>query len=102
MKYQGSFYDVNEQLYTISIVTNGDSSSTTNVVLGTSPFITEIETSGEHIYKPCKYSSATIKIISNDYYFDLYSSTAQQNKVVLKDSAGSVRWVGYTTPNIYS
>ena len=102
MKYQGSFYDVNEQLYTINIVTNGDSSSTTNVVLGTSPFITEIETSGEHIYKPCKYSSATIKIISNDYYFDLYSSTAQQNKVVLKDSAGSVRWVGYTTPNIYS
>ena len=102
MKYTGQFRDINENLYTVNITTNGDSSSTTNVVLGATPFTTEIETSGSHIYKPCKYSSATIRLISDDYNFDLYSATAQQNKVELIDSSGKVRWTGYTTPNLYS
>lgn len=102
MKYTGQFRDINENLYTVNITTNGDSSSTTNVVLGATPFTTEIETSDSHIYKPCKYSSATIRLISDDYNFDLYSATAQQNKVELIDSSGKVRWTGYTTPNLYS
>lgn len=102
MKYTGQFRDIHNNLYTINIITNGDSTSTTNVVLGASPFTTDIETSENHIYKPCKYSSANIGIISNDYHFDLYSATAQQNKVELLDSAGKVKWTGYTTPNLYS
>lgn len=102
MKYTGQFRDINENLYTVNITTNGDSSSTTNVVLGASPFKTEIETSDSHIYKPCKYSSATIKLLSNDYHFDLYASTAQANKVELIDNSGNIKWVGYLTPNLYS
>lgn len=102
MLYKGTFKDINDNQYTVHITTNGDSSVTKTVTLGTTPFLTEIETSEAHIYKPCKYSSATIKMLSDDYSFDLYSSTAQQNKVQLINHQGTVKWIGYTTPNLYS
>ena len=101
MIYKGEFEDINNTVYTIKITTNGNTSSTSSLVLGGTPIITEIETSDNHLYKPCKYSSATISLVSNDYMFDIYSSTAQQNKVELLEG-NTVRWVGYTTPNLYS
>ena len=101
MIYKGIFKDINNIEYTIKITTNGDSSSTTNVVLAATPITTEWETSDSHIYKPAKYSSSTVRILSSDYMFDIYSATAQQNKVELLQ--GDVtKWVGYTTPNLYS
>ena len=33
--------------------------------------------------------------------FDIYSATAQQNKVELYQG-NSLKWVGYTTPNLYT
>lgn len=97
MKYTAQFYDINEKLYTLEI----GSGEMQNITLSATPFITELETSDSHLYKPCKYSSATIGMITDDYKFDLYSSTAQQNKVVLSNTDGIV-WVGYVTPNLYS
>ena len=97
MKYTAQFYDINEKLYTLEI----GSGEVQNITLSATPFITELETSDSHLYKPCKYSSATIGMITDDYKFDLYSSTAQQNKVVLSNADGIV-WVGYVTPNLYS
>ena len=97
MKYTAQFYDINEKLYTLEI----GSGEMQNITLSATPFITELETSDSHLYKPCKYSSATIGMITDDYKFDLYSSTAQQNKVVLSSARGIV-WVGYVTPNLYS
>lgn len=101
MIYIGKFQDIDNTDFTIKITTNGDSSSTTQLVLGSTPITTEIETSENHIYKPCKYSCATIGIVSNDYMFDIYSATAQQNKVELYQG-NSLKWVGYTTPNLYT
>ena len=102
MIYQGTFKDIEDREFTVNITTNGITSSTKKIVLGETPFTTEIETSDAHIYKPCKYSSATIKVISDDYMFDVYSSSAQQNLVELIDESGTIRWIGYTTPNLYS
>ena len=101
MIYRGTFKDINETEYTIKITTNGDTSSTKQIILGATPIVTEIETSDKHIYKPLKLSSATIKILSSDYMFDVYSETAQQNKVELLKGS-TIKWVGYTTPNLYS
>ena len=101
MIYKGTFKDINETEYTIKITTNGDTSSTKQIVLGATPIVTEIETSDNHIYKPLKLSSATIKILSSDYMFDVYSETAQQNKVELLKGS-TIKWIGYTTPNLYS
>lgn len=101
MIYTGFFRDINDKQYKVVITTSNGSGNNT-VILGTDPFITELETSESHLYKPCKYSSATIRIVTNDYLFDIYSSKAQDNKVVLYDNNNNIKWVGYITPNLYS
>ena len=82
MKYIGQFQTVNDSRYTVSLITNGDDSSTTNVVLGDSPVIIEY-VNDDNIYSPAKYSTATIKLITNDYLPDLYSGSAQGVKVFI-------------------
>lgn len=100
MKYFSQFKDVNDQLYTVNIITNGDGSTTKEFTLGGSPFTTEMDNSDKIIYKPCKYQSATIEMVSQDYNFDIYSPTAQGTKVqLLKDS--EIVWTGFITPNLY-
>lgn len=100
MKYFSQFKDVNDQLYTVNIITDGDGSTTKEFTLGGSPFTTEMDNSDKIIYKPCKYQSATIEMVSQDYNFDIYSSTAQGTKVqLLKDS--EIVWTGFITPNLY-
>ena len=100
MKYFSQFKDINDQLYTVNIITNGDGTTTKEFTLGGSPFTTEMDNSDKIIYKPCKYQSATIEMVSQDYNFDIYSPTAQGTKVqLLKDS--EVVWTGFITPNLY-
>lgn len=102
MKYIGTFKDINNNQYTVNIITDNNTSTTTSVTLGTTPFVTEIETSEGHIFKPVKLSSATVRMVNSDYSFDLYSATAQENKVILYDNNNNIKWIGYTTPNLYS
>lgn len=100
MKYIGEFKNINDELFTIEIVTNNDSSTQSKLLLSDTPITTSLE-GGDIIYKPCKYSSATIGLLLNQPLFDLYSSIAKNVKVtLLKDNA--IQWVGYVEPNIYS
>lgn len=93
----GTFSDINNKTYTIEIAVGSDSKE---ITLGEDPVV--IEYQGDSIlYKPCKYSTATIRLVSDDYLFNLYASTAQQNKVVIKDGSNII-WVGYLTPNLYN
>lgn len=98
MKYYGEFTDIKDKLYKVSIITNGDSSNTTPIVLGDSPVIIEY-LNEDTIYEPTKYSRATIKLVTKDYMPDLYSGSAQGVKVIIE---GFVNWQGYLTPNIYT
>lgn len=102
MKYTGQFKNIENHTYYINITTNGDSSISKEIKLGVSPLITSIEGGDDYIYKPVKYSSSTIKILTEDYLYDLYSAKAQQNKVEVINYMGNTVWVGYTTPNLYS
>lgn len=109
MKYTGEFMGREGNVYTLDIITNGDSSTSSEVTLGVPPFVIEMEESNGTLYKPVKYQSGTAKIISEDYNFDIYSDTAQGTKVILtetKDSNGNsvnrLRWTGYVTPNLYN
>lgn len=100
MKYIGEFKNINDELLKIEIVTNNDTSSTTELLLADNPFSTSLE-GGNIIYKPCKYSSATVRLLLSQPLFDLYSSIAKNVKVtLLKNNA--IQWVGYVEPNIYS
>lgn len=98
MIYKGEFADVNGVVYTVRVTTDG--SGTTNLTLGVPPFVTEMEDGEDTIYKPVKYQSGTLKVITGDYLFDIYSSTAQGSKVELLKN-GATEWVGYVTPNLY-
>ncbi len=102
MKYTGQFKNIENHTYYVNITTNGDSSISKEIKLGVSPLITSIEGGDDYIYKPVKYSSSTIKILTEDYLYDLYSAKAQQNKVEVINYMGNTVWLGYTTPNLYS
>lgn len=98
MIYSGEFADINGTNYKVQITTEGNTPS--ELTLGVPPFVTEMDNSDETIYKPVKYQSATVKMITNDYLFDIYSSTAQGSKVELLQG-NNVVWTGYVTPNLY-
>ena len=103
MKYIGKFRAKDDTLYTVTISTN-IGTGTKNIVLCTQPFVEELEGSDNSIFKPCKYSSATVRVLTqgvSDYMFDIFQSKAQDVSVVLTNSNGLVKWTGYVTPNLY-
>ena len=102
MRYTGQFSNIENNTYYVYITTNNDNSTNTEIKLGSDPLTTSYEGSDDYIYKPVKYSSTTVKILSEDYLYDLYSSKAQQNKVEVVNYMGNMVWIGYTTPNLYS
>ena len=102
MRYTGQFKNIENNTYYVYITTNNDNSTNTEIKLGSNPLTTSYEGSDDYIYKPVKYSSTTVKILSEDYLYDLYSSKAQQNKVEVVNYMGNMVWIGYTTPNLYS
>lgn len=104
MKFTGEFRSVLEnKKYIVEIITNNDESQTREITLGPEPFITDMDQSSDTIYTPVKYSKATVQIVADEYFTDMYSSTASQNRVTLYENTDTnVIWQGYTTPNIFS
>lgn len=105
MRYQGFFYSLKGDKYTVEIITNGASGTTRNVTLGVPPFTTEMDATDENIYKPCKYQSATVKLVTSaatDYKFDIYSGLANGTKIRLYDNDSNLLWGGFATPNLYN
>lgn len=101
MIYKGQFVDTNNKAYSVTISTNSGN-QTKSVTMGGNPFVTEMDSDEKLIYCPVKYQSATVAIITPDYNFDIYSSKAQDSKVLLTDDSGATVWVGYVTPNLYN
>lgn len=101
MIYKGQFRDLNNNLYTVQITTEGDT-TIKEITLGGSPFTTEMDSDGKTIYKPAKYQGATVNIITPDYNFDIYSAKAQGTKVELLKEDDSIAWTGYVEPNLYN
>lgn len=102
MIYNGYFRDItdSDNLYWVKITTSTGTAQS-NITLGGTPFTTEMDDSDETLYKPVKYQSATVAIITPDYNFDIYSAKAQGTKVELLNDTGKVLWTGYATPNLY-
>lgn len=107
MRYQGQFKTIHpdpstnqEKTYTVTIVTN-QGSGDTPLRLGPSPFTTTMDGGSNTIYNPVKYQSATVQIVANEYYFDMYAAKPKDNSVTLTDSSGNVLFTGYVSPNVY-
>lgn len=87
MKFTGEFRSVLEnKKYIVEIITNNDESQSREITLGPEPFITDMDQSSDTIYTPVKYSKATVQIVADEYFTDMYSSTASQNKVTLYEN----------------
>lgn len=100
MIYKGQFYTVdNNKLYTVRI-TDKTGNQTTNMTLGGSPFVTQMDSDSKNIFKPVKCQSATVTVIAESLY--IYASKAQDVKVELLDENNTVAWVGYVQPNVYN
>lgn len=101
MIYQGEFLDINENKYTVKITTDTNTASTKTITLGATPFVSEIE-GNNNVYVPVKCGLATVRILTDDYAFDIYTGLAQRNKIELLDANGNIKWIGYATPNLYT
>ena len=99
MIYKGAFRDINGKLYNVEV--NTGSGGNKVITLAGNPFTTAMDSSDKTIYTPAKYQTATVRIITPDYNFDIYSAKAQGTKVLLTDESGKIIWVGYVTPNLY-
>jgi len=104
MKYIGEFKSIDNTTYRVEIITNHNTISTKDIVLSGNPFTTDMDTSDENIYKPVKYSGATVGIVTrdeSDYMFDVYSGEANGTNVTLY-KGNDVLWAGFVTPVIYN
>lgn len=99
MSYVGHFRDIDDVLYTVEVITSVPES--TEVTLSESPFVTSMEPSKDHIYKPARYSGATVSILSNNYLPDIYSPRPHGTRVRLLRGS-EVVWVGFATPCLYT
>lgn len=102
MKYQGQFADIRNVNYEVTFITGGsDSGSTIPLKFGGNPI--KITTKSDGLFTPIKSRGATIQLVSEDYYFDLYSKTPKGTSVTIRNtSTNTVVFRGYVTPNIYS
>ncbi len=105
MRYIGNFYNLKDERYTVEIITNHASGATRYIDLGAPPFVTTMEESDDNLFKPAKYQSATVKLITSaatDYKFDVYAKAPNATVVKLYDNNNDVKWCGFATPNLYN
>lgn len=101
MIYTGRFKDINNEGYFVKITTDDEDTTTKELILGTPPFVVNYEGGESIIYKPIKYSSATITVASENIYSNMYSGKNQGTKIIFTNSQRTL-WVGYITPNVYN
>ena len=68
----------------------------TELIPASSPFTVEIDDE-EFLYTPTRFSTATIRVVGNDYLQSLFSITYQQYRVIFKRN-GIVAWCGFIKP----
>lgn len=67
---------------------------------GDAPFSVELADE-DFLYTPTRFSTATIRVVGNDYLQSLYSTGYQQYRVNFKQG-GRVVWTGFITPELYT
>lgn len=105
MKYTGQFRTIDNELLTVYIITDRSEAITRDITLSGNPFSTEMDTSDDNIYKPVKYQSATVGVVTeneSDYMFNVYSGDAKSTSIRLYNSNNVLLWGGFATPVVYN
>lgn len=72
----------------------------TELIGSDSTFSVEID-DNDFLYAPSRFSTATIRIVGNDYLQSLFSTAYQQYRVTFKRD-GAILWCGFVKPEIYT
>lgn len=105
-KYNGYFNSYKCKKYEVRITPSGSTGNYEEVPLaGNEPFIVRYDTS-KTPFDPIRTSTASIKVVNDEYLYDALSNCAQGTKVELLDITDSenisTQWVGYMTPKVYN
>lgn len=106
MRYVGEFVDINnEYLYKVEFQTQSGSGSQTIQLAGEDPVI--LKQNSDSLFDVIKTQSATIKIVTADYLYNLYNSGYNVSVIISRTSTTgqpsyTTIFYGYVTPNIYS
>lgn len=84
----------------VEIEKDGYIGRVTELMPASSPFTVEIEDE-EFLYTPTRFSTATIRVVGNDYLQSLFSIAYQQYRVIFKKN-GIVTWCGFIKPELYT
>lgn len=104
MKY-GTIYTLpfksrKEISYTVEVQKENYEGRPLELTGGGSPFSIEIDEE-DFLYTPARFSTATIRVVGDDYLQSLYSTGYQQYRVNLKRE-NAVAWTGFVRPELYT
>ncbi|MCS2567244.1 hypothetical protein [Bacteroides fragilis] len=90
-----------EDNYTVEIQKEGYTGRVAELTgSGDAPFSVEIA-DDDFLYVPTRFSTATIRVVGNDYLQSLYSTGYQQYRVNFKQG-NKIVWTGFVTPELYT
>lgn len=106
--YTGQFYDLNEVKHKVIIRINTSATGGGELQFATSPVLITLE-NDDNIFKPCKYTSATINLISVDYNMYFIANKITDIEVEIRkmndpedDGDYEVIFSGYVLPESFN
>jgi len=99
-KYTIPFQSLNQKDYVIDIQENGYTGKPTELTGSATPIVVKVDDE-DFLYTPKRFSTASIRIVGNDYLQRLYSTNYQQYRVNLKQG-NSIVWTGFIKPELYT
>ena len=102
MKYEGRFRTLKDEMIHVVIITNNDVSQEKEIFFADeSPVM--ISQSSDGIFSPIKSRSCTIKLVTKDELFDIYSGSSHGTSVAVNNLTNSeCLFYGYVTPCQYN
>lgn len=87
--------------YSVKIIADSTSNDFEEIYLaGESPFVVTYDTSSTP-FEPLRLSRASISVVADEKFFDVFSENPQGTKVVLvNDDEDEVMWTGFLTSNL--
>lgn len=103
MNYIGRFKDIRScDTYAVYLIGDTASTAYTEVLLsGDQPFVARYDTN-KTPFEPIRTSTATIRLVHNNYLEDILSPVARSTQVKLvNETTNTIEWIGYLTPKVY-
>lgn len=102
MKYEGRFRTLKDEMIQVVIITNNGASQEEEIFFADeSPVM--ISQSSDGIFSPIKSRSCTIKLVTKDELFDIYSGSSHGTSVAVNNLTNSeCLFYGYVTPCQYN